>query len=120
MLYTLDIKEISVTRSKRPATYDAVEARLVVRTLDLVPEHAEGGALVPLMESDEQVTALKLLEEAAEAYSAWQTGADEHLADELADVIVAACDLAKRVGLDLPDALDRSRIRQWERGRIKA
>lgn len=128
MLYTLDIKEISVTRSKRPATYDAVEARLVVRTLDLVPEHAEGGALVPLMESDEQVTALKLLEEAAEAYGEWQImpmlrdgtleGTD-YFADELADTITACVNLADRYGLDLQAALDRVEAHNRERGRYE-
>ena len=42
----------------------------------------------------------------------------EAFADELADVITAACDLAKVCGLDLQAALDRNERRQVEGGRI--
>jgi tyrosyl-tRNA synthetase len=42
----------------------------------------------------------------------------ERLADGLADVIVAACDLAKVSGVRLQDALNRNKAWQTERGRI--
>jgi len=86
--------------------------------------------------------ALKPLEEAAEAYGAWQrvnecmndttfpvcpNCADEvatggcyygaNLADELADCITACCNLAARYGLDLQAAIDRVEERNRERGR---
>lgn len=42
----------------------------------------------------------------------------QRLGDELADVIVAAVDLALICGVDLNDALERHEMRQIERGRI--
>ena len=42
----------------------------------------------------------------------------QRLGDELADVIVAAVDLALICGVDLNDALERHEVRQIERGRI--
>lgn len=83
--------------------------------------------------------ALKPLEEAAEVYAAWQTYKrmtknerlqakwerecnDEQrdiLADELADVIQAACNLAARYNIDLPAALRRVEERNRERGRYE-
>ena len=109
---------------------------LVVRTLDRAPMHGTGGELVPIMECDPKGVAAKVLEEAAEVYGAWQDLAtpgsefvmefgggkplERRLADELADVITAACDLAKVCGLDLQAALDRNELRQRERGRIDA
>lgn len=106
---------------------------LKVRTLDRAPMHGTGGELVPIMECDPKGVAAKVLEEAAEVFGSWQTfevmhsmgapdGIDKtnlaRLADELADVITAACDLAKVCGLDLQEALDRNERRQIERGRI--
>jgi len=107
---------------------------LKVRTLDRAPMHGTGGELVPIAECDPKGVAAKLLEEAAEAYGAWQIYANAdtdfmrgltwgpQLCDELADVITAACDLAKACGLDmgLQAALDRNGRRQIERGRIDA
>lgn len=78
--------------------------------------------------------ARKVVEEAAEAFSAWELlshsavldgiGFKPHierhtaaLADELADTITACCNLAARYGLDLQDALDRVERRNRERGR---
>ena len=80
--------------------------------------------------------ALKPLEEAAEVYNAWQIlqdgidgdegdefsreyirGESERLADELSDVVQAACNLAERYGLDLCAAMLRCEERNRERGR---
>ena len=83
--------------------------------------------------TDKEV-ARKVPEEAAEAYSAWETlshsavldgiGFNAHierhkadLADELADCITACCNLAARYGLDLQAAIDRVEERNRERGR---
>jgi NTP pyrophosphatase (non-canonical NTP hydrolase) len=75
--------------------------------------------------------AVKLLEEASEAYAAWQAlgkpWADfmpresllDALADELADTITACANLAKRYGLDLQAAIDRVEARNRERGRYE-
>lgn len=81
--------------------------------------------------------ALKLLEEAAEAYGEWD-GIDkcpgqcdgckmrEHspccdrpddFADEIADVIQAACNLADRYDIDLQAAMERCEKRNRARGR---
>ena len=110
---------------------DAITLR--VRTLDRAPMHGTGGELVPIMECDPKGVAAKVLEEAAEVFGSWQTFEGMHsmgapdgidktnlarLADELADVITAACDLAKVCGLDLQAALDRNERRQIERGRV--
>lgn len=78
--------------------------------------------------------AVKVLEEAAEVFGAWQTldsvrkspnpivavREDEcahYLADELADCITACCNLADRYGIDLQAALDRVEKHNRERGR---
>ena len=68
--------------------------------------------------------ARKVVEEAAEVFSAWEddqrTGADwtlADLADELADCVTACCNLAARYGLDLQAALVRVEKRNEERGR---
>jgi phosphoribosyl-ATP pyrophosphohydrolase len=83
--------------------------------------------------TDKEV-ARKVPEEAAEAYSAWETLShsavldgigfstyiERHkadLADELADCITACCNLAARYGLDLQEAIDRVEARNRERGR---
>ena len=80
--------------------------------------------------------AKKVLEEAAEAYSAWETlsssavldgiGFNAHierhkdaLADELADTITACANLAERYGLDLQAALGRVERKNRERGRYE-
>jgi NTP pyrophosphatase (non-canonical NTP hydrolase) len=81
--------------------------------------------------------ALKPLEEAAEAFAAWQDVDDcgspspcceqcevlnlcdswANLADELADCIQACCNLADRHGIDLQAAMGRCRERNRARGR---
>ena len=74
--------------------------------------------------------AAKLTEEAAEAFKEWQNMQaafmrgcgiglmKDHIADELADLIVLSCDLAEVYDIDLQDALDRCERRNRERGRI--
>lgn len=83
--------------------------------------------------------ALKPLEEASEVYSAWQTmdmwyravnpepvsetiimPRRTHLADELADVVQAACNLAARYDIDLSAAMERCERRNRERGRYRS
>lgn len=83
--------------------------------------------------------AVKVLEEASEVRAEWQTYErmtknerlqaewerkcnDEQrdvLADELADVIQAACNLADRYGIDLQAAMVRCEERNRERGRYQ-
>lgn len=115
---------------------------LNVPTLDRAPMWGTGGELVPLAECDGKSMAAKLTEEAAEAFGEWQyvdyclsnvaeicpscrddggrgsCAVKLFLANELADVIVVACDLAKLYDIDLQDALDRCGERNRERGRI--
>lgn len=74
--------------------------------------------------------ALKIREEAAEVYSAWQVYttwnglgsrgvALDTLVDECADVITATCNLLAALGVDnLTDAIDRCRLRNEMRGRL--
>ena len=69
-------------------------------------------------------SAVKVLEEAAEVFGAWQEcdwldsgDALDNLADELADVIQAACNLADRYGIDLASAMMRCEKRNRARGR---
>lgn len=85
------------------------------------------------MDTDKEA-ALKPLEEAAEAFGAWQEyqrgfpfitfgGCDvykQRLADEIADVIQAACNLADRHGIDLQEAMERCEERNRARGRYSA
>ncbi len=73
-------------------------------------------------------SAVKVLEEAAEAFGAWQEYkaywyvCDDcellrNMADELADTIQAACNLAARYDIDLSAAMERCEERNRERGR---
>lgn len=78
--------------------------------------------------------ACKVLEEAAEVFGAWQNldleyarANDEKaympalrdaMADEIADVIQAACNLAERYGIDVAEAMERCTKRQHARGRL--
>ena len=71
--------------------------------------------------------ALKPLEESAEAFGAWQSlerangdhAALTALADEIADVVQAACNLAARHGIDMAAAMERCEERNRWRGRYK-
>ena len=75
--------------------------------------------------------AVKVLEEAAEVYGAWQTAnvvfenfktcghgfLRDKFSDELADCITACVNMADRFGVDLQEALDRCERKNRERGR---
>ena len=80
----------------------------------------------------EKEAALKPLEEAAEAYGAWQDLGElvsddddgtwrslyaEMFADEIADCVQACANLAARYGIDLAGAMARCEKRNRERGR---
>lgn len=82
-----------------------------------------------VLATDSKAAACKVLEEASEvreAWSAYHDAADAvsaaharlKLADELADVVQAACNLASSTGVDLRAALDRCEQRNRDRGRI--
>lgn len=82
-----------------------------------------------ILDCTEKEQACKVLEEAAEVFGQYQcVEACEikiardvallHLADEIADVIQAACNLAERYGIDVGEAMQRCTRRQQERGRI--
>ena len=63
--------------------------------------------------------AVKVLEEAAEVFSAWESCESfDVLADEIADVITAACNLARMYELDMHAAMERCEKRNRERGRL--
>ena len=93
--------------------------------LDVKPFHAD---------CTDKDAAKKVVEEAAEVFSAWETlshsavldgiGFNPHiewrtaaLADELADCITACANLAERYGIDMQAALDRVERKTRERGR---
>ncbi len=81
----------------------------------------------------DKAQALKVLEEAAEVYAAWQAWDGEQrmhgmnivlrdfegdVLDEIADVIQAACNLAAALGAtDFRSCMEECRIRNYERGR---
>ena len=90
----------------------------------------------PFVMGTEKEAALKPLEEAAEAFGAYQEidrcgGPDQcvgcelrdtcdapiALADEVADVVQAACNLAARYGIDVDSAMRRCEWRNRRRGR---
>lgn len=89
-----------------------------------------------VLDCTDKEQACKVLEEAAEVFGAWQTldeaeivdgYTDENglvvelakidLADEIADVIQAACNLAQRYGIDVAAAMQGCEARNRERGR---
>lgn len=75
--------------------------------------------------------AVKVLEEAAEVFSAWEQVDDEwlvatcgfrvmeRLGDEIADVIMAACNLAERFDIDVGEHMHRCVRKNRERGRYE-
>ena len=89
----------------------------------------------PFEMGEPKEAAVKVLEEAAEVHGAWQMvqGAEIvedresviyrmwrlRLADEIADVIQAACNLAARYDLDLGAAMERCEQRNRDRGRYE-
>lgn len=86
-----------------------------------------------VVDCSEKEQACKVLEEAAEVFGAWQTldleyarANDEKpympflrdaMADEIADVIQASCNLAERYGIGVAAAMVRCEKRNRERGR---
>nr|DAI91052.1 MAG TPA: triphosphate pyrophosphohydrolase [Caudoviricetes sp.] len=75
----------------------------------------------------DKAQALKVLEEAAEVFGAWQVFDDyeppsffaEAVLDECADVIQATCNLVAAIGVtDLAPYMEECRMRNEERGRL--
>lgn len=69
----------------------------------------------------DKAQALKVLEEAAEVFGAWQLGDEDagHLLYECADVIQATCNLLAAYGVtDFTGFMDACRRRNEERGRM--
>lgn len=81
----------------------------------------------PFRMGTDKEAAVKVLEETAEAYGIWDAISKQDydpellpfLADELADVIQAACNLADRYDIDLQAAMRRCEERNRERGRYE-
>lgn len=84
-----------------------------------------------VLDCSDKEQACKVLEEAAEVFGSWQYvesvgGAAsendswglQNLANEIADVIQAACNLAARYDIDMAAAMERCTKRQRERGRL--
>lgn len=69
----------------------------------------------------DKAQALKVLEEAAEVFGAWQLGDEDAgiLLDECADVIQATCNMIAAYGVrDFTDFMEACRKRNAERGRM--
>lgn len=65
--------------------------------------------------------ALKLLEEAAEVYGAWQLNSDTYVLNECMDVVQAVVNLLAALGFtqeDVNAAIERCNKRNQERGRL--
>lgn len=62
----------------------------------------------------------KVLEEAAEAYSAWEKGDPDKLAIELAGTVQACFNTAARMGVDLRGSLLKVQRGNEQRGRYSA
>lgn len=91
----------------------------------------------PFEMGTEKESAVKVLEEAAEVFAAFQEMCNSpsqcneqcellnvcelktHFANELADVIQAACNLADRYEIDLQAAMERCEKRNRDRGRYE-
>lgn len=75
-------------------------------------------ATFPCVKPD-KAQALKVLEEAAEVFGAWQAFDDYELFYECADVIQATCNLVVAFGVsDFAPYMEECRIRNEERGRF--
>lgn len=89
----------------------------------------------PFRYGDDKDRMVKLLEEAAEAYAAWQRVDDLYcytpshcceckskcaeyirLGEEVADCITICCNIANDLGIDLQAALDNVERKNWDRG----
>lgn len=72
----------------------------------------------------DKAQAVKVLEEAAEVYAAWQLwhggeGSERVLVDECCDLVTAVAGILQGLGVaDLADAMDRCEERNRERGRL--
>lgn len=69
----------------------------------------------------DKAQALKVLEEAAEVFGAWQLGDEDagYLLDECADVIQATCNLLAACGVeDFTEDMELCRRRNVKRGRM--
>jgi phosphoribosyl-ATP pyrophosphohydrolase len=89
----------------------------------------------PFEMGEPKEAAVKVLEEAAESFGAWQMfqgakiveGRESamyrmwrlRLANEIADTIQAACNLAARYDLDIESAMERCEQRNRDRGRYE-
>ena len=120
---------IEAEQGERKTVEGVTESFDVPRDCEFVPVHPFRTQCT----SKEQ--ACKVLEEAAEVFGAWQSvddvernwtllGEDSNwhlpdLADEIADVIQAACNLAYRYGIDVSSAMQRCEERNRARGRYE-
>ena len=101
---------------------DAIHAGLERMTVDETDDSMQTLTVRPFVRGSDKDVAHKVVEEAAEAFSAWE-GIDKfgmpayYLADELADTITACVNLAHRYDIDLQAALIRVEERNRERGR---
>lgn len=118
---------IEAEQGERKEVEGVVETCNISRECEFLPVHPFHAPC----SAKEQAT--KVLEEAAEVFGAWQSvdDVDRHyallcenenwslpdLADEIADVIQAACNLAYRYGIDISAAMIRCEERNRERGR---
>lgn len=97
-------------------------------------EHSMNLVVKPFRYGTDKDRAVKLLEEAAEAYNAWQEvdklycsglcdacvgkcREELHLAEELADCITICCNIAAFNGIDIQKALDAVKEKNESRGR---
>lgn len=102
---------------------DAVHAALEhVAVLDKTDDSMQTLTVRPFVRDSDKDGARKVVEEAAEAFSAWEDIGtfgmpSYYLADELADTITACVNLAHRYHIDLQAALVRVEERNRERGR---
>ena len=102
---------------------DAVHAGLErMAVLDKTDDSMQTLTVRPFVRDSDKDGARKVVEEAAEAFSAWENmdayGMPvSYLADELADTITACVNLAARYDIDLQAALVRVEEHNRERGR---
>lgn len=102
---------------------DAVHAGLEhMAVLDKTDDSMQTLTVRPFVRDSDKDVAHKVVEEAAEAFSAWEDIGtfgmpSYYLADELADTITACVNLAHRHRIDLQAALVRVEERNRERGR---
>lgn len=67
----------------------------------------------------DKAQAVKIMEEAAEVYSAFERGDAEQVVDECCDLVTAVAGMLQGLGVsDLADAMGRCERRNWERGRL--